>query len=271
MRGWAAASPSLAQRGPYRQKKSGRYQLLDTLRGLLVLNMIAYHALYDVVHILGRPISWYTSWPGYVWQQGICWGFIFLSGFCFRMSHHPVRHGLVILGAGVVVSLGTALFMPSELILFGVLYLLGLAGLIQCGVWTLWNRLRLQPFPAWLGLVLSTGVFFLTRNVPKGSLGFEGLVLCPLPPQLYSLPGLAVLGLPGPGFHSSDYFPLAPWLFLYLMGYFLWCMVGHKGKIMAKLKPGLGPLAFVGRHSLLIYLLHQPVLMGIFTLVGALG
>ena len=55
------------------------------------------------------------------------------------------------------------------------------------------------------------------------------------------------------------------------MGYFLWCMVGHKGKIMAKLKPGLGPLAFVGRHSLLIYLLHQPVLMGIFTLVGALG
>ena len=84
--------------------KEGRYNALDSLRGLLLINMVLYHALYDVVYILGIPLPWYTGWSGYVWQQGICWGFIFLSGFCFRLSRHPVRHGLVVLGAGVLVS-----------------------------------------------------------------------------------------------------------------------------------------------------------------------
>ena len=70
--------------------------------------------------------------------------------------------------------------------------------------------------------------------------------------------------------NKGYYFPLAPWLFLYLAGYFLWRIVGSRPAVMSRLKPGFPPLAWVGRHSLLIYLLHQPVLMGIFTLVGAL-
>lgn len=251
--------------------REGRYNALDTLRGLLIVNMVLYHALYDVVYIIGVPISWYTNWPGYVWQQGICWGFIFLSGFCFRLSRHPLRHGLVVLGAGVLVSVITYIFMPSEFIIFGVLYLLGLAGLIQCGAWWLWGKLRQGPFPAWLGLALSAGAFFLTRGVPRGYLGFEGWEFLRLPDWLYQQPWLAVAGLPGPGFHSSDYFPLVPWLFLYLAGYYLWRLVGHRRRVMEKLKPGFRPLAFLGRHSLVIYLLHQPALMAAFMAVQALG
>ncbi len=247
-----------------------RYRALDSLRGLLVVNMVAYHALYDVVNIIGVPMEWYTGWPGYVWQQSICWGFIFLSGFCFRLSSHPVRHGLIILGAGVLVSAVTYAAMPSEFILFGVLYLLGLAGLIQCAVWALWSKLDWPPFPAGLGFALALGGFFLTRNVPRGNLGFEGLALVPLPEQLYQWDWLAVAGLPGPGFSSSDYFPLIPWFLLYLSGYFLWRMLSPRRNVMKVLKPGFAPLAFVGRHSLLIYLLHQPVLMGIFLIFQAL-
>ena len=73
-----------------------RYNLLDTVRGVLIINMILYHALYDVVHIMGIPISWYTGPVGYIWQQSICWGFILLSGFCFRLSRRPLRHGLTV-------------------------------------------------------------------------------------------------------------------------------------------------------------------------------
>lgn len=244
--------------------KSGRYNALDTLRGLLLVNMVAYHALYDVVFIKGIPIGWYTGPAGYVWQQSICWGFIFLSGFCFRFSQHPQRHGLTVLGAGVLVSLVTYFAMPSQAILYGVLWLLGLAGLIQCGTWWLWAKLKLPPYPAWLGLAVFGALFFLTRGVPYGYLGFEGLRLAELPPWLYQSQWLAVAGLPGPGFWSSDYFPLVPWLFLYLCGYFLWCLVGHKRQVMEKLKKGVPPLSFLGRHSLLIYLLHQPALMLVF-------
>lgn len=242
-----------------------RYNLLDTVRGVLIINMILYHALYDVVHIMGIPISWYTGPVGYIWQQSICWGFILLSGFCFRLSRRPLRHGLTVLGAGILVTLATALAMPSERIIFGVLYLLGLSALVQCAVWALWSRLDLPPFPAGLGLALSALAFFLTREVPSGYIGFEGLRLCPLPPWLYQWDFLAVLGLPGPGFWSSDYFPLIPWLCLYLCGYFLWRLIGSRRKVMDRLRPGVRPLAFVGRHSLVIYLLHQPLLMGLFT------
>lgn len=242
-----------------------RYNLLDSLRGFLLINMIAYHGLYDVVHILGVPIGWYTGPLGYIWQQGICWGFILLSGFCFRFSGRPLRHGLVILGAGVLVSIATAIAMPSERILFGVLYLLGICGLIQCAVWSIWSRLRLPPFPAGLGLGLAALAFFLTREVPAGYLGFEGLRICELPRWLYQWDWLAVLGFPGPGFWSSDYFPVIPWVFLYLCGYFLWRLIGSRQRVMDKLRPGIRPLSFIGRHSLLVYLLHQPVLMAVFT------
>ena len=184
---------------------TGRYHALDTLRGLLLLNMVLYHALYDVVFIKGVPLPWYTGPVGYVWQQAICWGFILLSGFCFRFSHHPLRHGLTVLGAGVLVSLVTALVMPSQMILYGVLWLLGLGGLIQCATWWVWDRLHLPPYPGWLGLVIFALLFFLTRGVPQGYLGFEGLRLCTLPAWLYQSPWLALVGLPGPGFWSSDY------------------------------------------------------------------
>ncbi len=247
-----------------------RYHLLDTVRGLLLINMIAYHGLYDVVHIMGVPIGWYTGPIGYVWQQGICWGFILLSGFCFRLSRHPLRHGLTVLGAGVLVTVVTAIAMPSERIIFGVLYLLGLSALIQCAVWALWSRLGLPPFPAGLGLALSALMFLLTREVPAGYIGFEGLRLCSLPSWLYSWDFLAVLGFPGPGFWSSDYFPVIPWVFLYLCGYFLWRLIGSRQRVMDKLRPGIRPLAFLGRHSLLVYLLHQPVLMAVFTAFSAL-
>ncbi len=248
--------------------KENRYHLLDSLRGLLLINMVAFHAIYDIVYILGIPIPWYTGLPGYFWQQSICWGFIFLSGFCFRLSRHPLRHGLVVLGAGLFVSLVTCIVMPSQAILYGVLWLLGLAGLVQCLVWAVWNKLGYPPFPAVWGLILSLLAFFLTRNVPYGWLGFQGIQIAPLPPALYSGQWLALLGFPGPGFYSADYFPLVPWFFLYLAGYFLWRCIGSRRRIMDKLRPGIRPLAFLGRHSLLIYLLHQPVLMGVFTLLG---
>lgn len=243
-----------------------RYHLLDMLRGVLLINMIAYHGLYDVVHIMGVPMGWYTGLSGYIWQQSICWGFILLSGFCSRFSGRPLRHGLTVLGAGVLVTLATAVAMPSERILFGVLYLLGLCGLIQCAARKIRERLGLPPFPAGPGLALAALAFFLTREVPSGWLGFESLRICPLPGWLYQWDWLAVLGFPGPRFWSSDYFPVIPWVFLYLCGYFLWRLAGSRQKLMDRLRPGIRPLAFIGRHSLIVYLLHQPALMLVFTI-----
>ena len=70
------------------QETPSRYQLLDTLRGLCLLSMVAYHGMYDLVDIFGLPSSWYWGRPGYLWQQSICWTFILLSGMCWQLAEH---------------------------------------------------------------------------------------------------------------------------------------------------------------------------------------
>ena len=128
-----------------------------------------------------------------------------------------------------------------------------------------------QKFPPWAGFFGALLLFFVTRNISRGSLGFEGLVLCQLPAWLYQTDVTAVLGFPSPNFWSTDYFPLLPWFFLYCTGYFLWGMLSRSQRAKKLLTPGVRPLSFLGRHSLPIYLAHQPVLMGIFLLLGQLA
>ena len=247
---------------PNLKKKKAHYELLDSLRGGCVLSMVIYHGMYDIVNIMGLPVPWFWEWPGYVWQQSICWTFILLSGMCWRLSKRHWQRGLFLLGCAAVISAVTYVAMPSEFILYGVLCLLGLSALLLIPLDTVFNRL-----PAGFSLLGAAVLFFLFRGVPGGYLGFEGLRLLELPSALYQWNGLAWLGLPGPGFSSSDYFPLVPWFFLYCAGYFLWKVLSRSEKALGFLKPGFAPLSFIGRHSLLIYLLHQPVLMGAFTLL----
>ena len=114
---------------------------------------------------------------------------------------------------------------------------------------------------------MSALLFVLTNQVPQGYLGFETLRLCALPKAWYS-PNWFWLGLPDlTKFYSADYFPLIPWLFLFWCGLFL----ARLWRPRAGLAPrGLRPLALVGRHTLLVYMLHQPVLYGALWLGHAL-
>ena len=93
---------------------SGRYALLDELRGLDLLSMIGYHACWDLIFLFGMSAAWYTGWQGHLWQQSICWVFILLSGFCLPLGHRPLRRGLIVSGAGVLVTAVTLLFMPED-------------------------------------------------------------------------------------------------------------------------------------------------------------
>lgn len=95
------------------------------------------------------------------------------------------------------------LVMPSEQILFGVLHLIGAAVLLSALL-----RRFLDRAPALPGAIASFVLFLFLRSVPMGYLGIGELQLFELPRQLYSVPFLFPLGLPGPGFYSADYFPL---------------------------------------------------------------
>lgn len=232
-----------------------RYAVVDALRGLALLNMIVYHVIWDLVYLFDFNWQWYQSDAAYVWQQGICWTFIFLSGFCHPFSRHNLKRGAWVFLAGAVISIATILFMPESPVLFGILTLLGSSMLIAA----LLNPL-LKRCNAAVGLLVCFLLFFFTRHISSGYLGFGGWQLIKLPENLYSSYLTAYLGFPMDSFYSTDYFALLPWFFLFTAGYFLNHLLSQK-TLSACLGPSrLKPVEWAGRHSLYIYMLHQPII-----------
>lgn len=245
------------------EKKSLRYHLLDSIRGLVLVSMILYHGCWDLVYIFGKDWIWYRGTGAYIWQQSICWSFILLSGFCWSLGKRHIRRGVIVFTAGAVISFVTIVFMPENRVVFGVLTLIG-----SCMLFMTVLDKALKRFPARTGLLLSGALFLLTRNVNDGYLGFEGLKLLKLPGFLYRGSFMTFLGFTEPGFYSADYFSFFPWFFLYLAGYFLYYIVeSEKDRGIANLflMRKCAPLSFLGRHSLAVYMIHQPLIYGIFS------
>ena len=247
-----------------RRNPSPRITFLDWLRGLLLLSMMFYHLCYDLVMIFGLELAFFFS-PFMHWLQTCTAGaFILLAGVCCCFSRSNLRRGFKVFGCGMLLTLITALAMPSQLVLFGVLHLLGVC-MILFGL----LRPVLERIPVWAGAAACALLFLLTLSVSAGSFGGPFFTVS-LPASLYEAGWLFPLGFPSGRFFSSDYFPLFPWFFLFLCGSFL-------GRLMKSHRlPGLFYrdclpwLSAMGRHSLWIYLLHQPVLYGVLWLVFTL-
>ena len=236
-----------------------RLHFLDALRGFTLINMIAFHGLWNLVYLFGLKAHWYVGTPGYLWQQWICWTFITLSGFCWSFSRNHLKRGAMVFGGGLLVTAATCIAMPESRIVFGVLTCIG-----SCMLLMIPGEKLLKKVPAVAGLAVSFGLFVLLRNVSAGSLGFEGWVLCLLPDSLSRNLLTAYLGFPTRSFFSTDYFPLLPWFFLFVTGYFLFRVLDER-KLNEKLfaRGRLPVLNWLGRHSLIVYLLNQPILCGL--------
>lgn len=241
--------------------KKPRLYLLDTVRGITLLSMILYHTLWDLVYIYGVNLPWYRNTVGYVWQQSICWTFILLSGFCAGLGRNKLKRGITVFAGGVAVSLVTYLFMRENLVVFGILTFMGTAMIFVA----LTEKIPIK-INAFLGIIVSSSVFFILRNINNGWLGFENLKILRIPDFLYKNYITAFFGFPHSEFFSTDYFPFFPWIFLFLTGYFLYKIIEkHKERLFSKGK--LLPFSFMGRHSLIIYLLHQPFIYGMLYII----
>ncbi len=227
---------------------------LDAFRGLCVLGMVLVHFVYDIA-VMYRLVDWkLPQW--FLFVQN--WGgllFLMLSGICVTLGSRNLKRGAIVLGAGMVCTLVTwglwklGFFAKGMLIYFGVLHCLGTCMLL----WPLFKRLPLWvtgPLAAAMiaaGLYLSQGAFTTVK---------------------YLFP----LGFTYPGFQSSDYFPLLPNLGYFLVGTVLGQLLYAKKESLfpkANLKnPIIATLLFIGKHSLIIYLLHQPILSGLCLLLG---
>lgn len=225
---------------------------LDAFRGICLIGMIGVHLVYDLT-VLYKIITWQPP-DIFVFVQR--WGgllFLLLSGICVTLGSRSVRRGIIVFIAGLIVS-GVTYGMyrfgfsgKSIVIYFGALHCLGVCML-------LWGCFRKLPWwaLALFGLAFTAlGLYFRTLTVEN--------------------PWLFPLGLTTQTFVTSDYFPILP-----NFGYFLLGAVLGKTLYRRKetLLPGVNPknpilrfLQWMGRQSLWIYLLHQPILNGICMLI----
>lgn len=241
--------------GTMQAAKPVRYEFLDALRGLVMLSMILYHTVWDLVNLFHVSLPWYHSQSAFLWQQSICWGFILLSGFCWPFGHKPLKRGLTVFAAGLLVTAVTVLLMPNDRIVFGVLTFLGSAMLLMIPCEKI-----LRKVPPVAGLICSMVLFLLLLNLKTGSIGIGGWKLATVPQQLYHGYFSTYLGFLDAGFYSADYFPLLPWILLFFVGYFLHRAVGKRGMEHQLLHVQIYPLNVLGKHTLILYMLHQPVI-----------
>ena len=238
-----------------------RMALLDTLRGLAVVIMIIFHLEYDLVFMFGASWladSFYTQ-SDYSWIATSL--FVFLAGITVRFSREPARHGAKILVIAAGFTLATAFIFPGSAIYFGVLHLIACGMLVYSLVYK-----AAYKMPWWLGLLLCAALFAFSFNISSGYLGFEFLRL-DLPGALTSNNLLYPFGFIRSGFSSVDYLPLLPWLFMFFCGVFA------GGPITRNKMPELfyrdicPPLTWLGRHSLIIYIVHQPIIYALLYII----
>lgn len=238
-----------------------RVGFLDEWRAVAMICMLVYHTAYDLYALFGVPLPLFTS-PFYVnLQRFIGYSFILISGISCCYSRNNLRRGVICFGCGLLMTAATAVVMPEQLILFGVLHFLGAAMLLFALLKHVLDRI-----PTMWGMLGSAMLFLLFQPVARGWIGIGPLRLA-LPGILYSTNLLFPLGFHNANFSSADYYPMLPWFFLFLFGTF-WGRYWKSGRMPAFVyRTHIKPLAALGRHTILIYLVHQPVIYLVLMLI----
>ena len=121
-----------------------RLLLLDSFRGITIVNMIMYHGLYNFFMIFGFDSNWIYYDYVRIWQRFICIGFIFISGFSWGFSKNNLKRGIIISGFGILITVITFIFMPSEMIILGILSFIGGATLIMIPLEKIINKINVK-------------------------------------------------------------------------------------------------------------------------------
>ncbi len=229
------------------------------MRGVAVVAMVFYHLSYDLAYFVGLfDVGFFRQGAGLNIARAIGGSFTFLAGLSLTLSYARVAEspgrrvslkylgrGARIFSYGMAITLLTWIFVPRDMIFFGILHLIGASIILA------------YPF---LNLKL-TNILVGAGCIALGVYLRQGFVV--------ESPWLAWLG-GRPGFSTLDYWPIFPWFGVMLLGIAAGiALYGSASKTSSRVAPApLRPLTFLGSHSLAVYLIHQPVLIAALALLG---
>lgn len=229
-----------------------RYQLLDLMRGLAILAMVVFHVAWDLYYFGYSDVD-VTSVPGWVlFQKAILTSFLLLVGAGLVLAHGQGirwrkfwRRFALIVAAALLTTAGTYWMFPDYFVFFGVLHAIALFSLIGLAF------LRLNPWltAAMGALVIGANFAYSNPVFTSRELGWIGF--WPVSPE------------------TSDVVPVFPWLGVVLLGIAGMRLILATPRLATRLaavhsnEPAARGLAFLGRWALPIYLVHQPLIIGL--------
>ncbi|MEN6378449.1 MAG: heparan-alpha-glucosaminide N-acetyltransferase [Methanofastidiosum sp.] len=240
---------------------SKRFWEIDVLRGIAIMMMVLYHLSYDLYFLGDFPIKIYSlSWT--LFQRTTASLFLLLVGISLTISYSKLKskyqkkelfirnlkRGIKILAWGAVITIFTFIFLTNGVILFGILHLIGVSIIISFPLLDYkYKNLVLGLIVILLGIYLRNFTFDTTY--------------------------LLWLGFEPNSFFSFDYFPILPWYGVVLIGIFLGNLAYPESKRRFNIPDLSGnitsrSLSFLGKHSLKIYLIHQPIIVLILYALG---
>ena len=248
-------------------KKRQRAYELDLLRGFALFMMMLMHFAWDVryeFHVdvfefLEAEWFWAFVHPFFIVI------FVGVSGVCCTFSKNNLIRGLKLLGVAAGLTLATVLiktFLKIDcLIIFNVLALLATGILLYSLIELLEKTARTDP-KVTNALLGAAGALIsaLGANLDRMDYSTDNLIFLPVGIRMKSMP------------YMADYMPMIPWIGVFLIG----CLAGRvcyaerKSLLPARNKAAsaiTAPFEFIGRHSLIIYFAHQPIVYGILYLI----
>jgi len=246
---------------PLKKPTSTRFIELDLIRGFALMFMIVLHLMWDLDYfgILSLNAGFY--------QSNVIVQVLFFSivGVCqsLKSDKEPqtlqerrrktlkiAKRGLMILGCGMILTIATLIVMPDRPIFFGVLHCIGISILLSIPLIRLKEKAILIGLPCIIG-----GIALGSINVPNP--GYLQLIIGLHPANIMN--------------YTIDYFPLLPWFGVTMLGVSIGSLLYRNNTRQFKF-PELSTTRFTkfcswcGRHTLSIYLVHQPVIAGVLYL-----
>ncbi|WP_445476114.1 heparan-alpha-glucosaminide N-acetyltransferase [Methanococcoides methylutens] len=241
-----------------------RFWEIDLLRGIAIIMMVGFHLLYDINYLGAYDINLATG-PGFIIGRTTAILFITIVGTSLSLSHSKSRkiydpetgfikytkRGLKIFLWGMIITAGSYIFLRDGVIVFGILHFIGAAIILA------YPFLKYKVTDLILAIpVIATGLWMQNYTIGNTWLFW--------------------IGLHQDGFHSYDYFPILPWFGVLLIGIFLGNTLypNYARSSLISRIPDISDmlpvkaLCYMGERSLLIYLLHQPILVILLYITG---